>query len=99
MDDFLLILENNLSIFLGILQVKKSCKEGSVLTPCCGRRSLIGVSYWKRMPVVSTENVSVFIPLILRGKVSGSGVTREERERNYILYKNNMLRIIYFVCK
>ena len=25
------------------------------------------------MPVVSTENVSVFIPLILRGKVSGSG--------------------------
>ena len=77
MDDFLLILENNLSIFLGILQVKKSCKEGSVLTPCCGRRSLIGVSYWKRIrvcPVVSTENVSVFIPLILRGKVSGSGV-------------------------
>ena len=77
MDDFLLILENNLSIFLGILQVKKSCKEGSVLTPCCGRRSLIGVSYWKRMPVVSsTENVSVFIPLILRGKVSGSGEGR-----------------------
>ena len=27
------------------------------------------------MPVVSTENVSVFIPLILRGKVSGSGGT------------------------
>ena len=25
------------------------------------------------MPVVSMENVSVFIPLILRGKVSGSG--------------------------
>ena len=25
------------------------------------------------MPVVSTENVSVFIPLILRGKVSRSG--------------------------
>ena len=31
------------------------------------------MSYWKRYAVVSTENVSVFIPLILRGKVSGSG--------------------------
>ena len=61
MDDFLLILENNLSIFLGILQVKKSCKEGSVLAPCCGRRSLIGVSYWKRMPgCVNGERFRVY---------------------------------------
>ena len=56
MDDFLLIFKNTPAVLLGILQVKKSCKElkeGSVLecTPCCGRRSLIGVSYWKRMPV------------------------------------------------
>ena len=28
------------------------------------------------MPVVSMENISVFIPLILRGKVSGSGELR-----------------------
>ena len=31
------------------------------------------------MPVVSTENVSVFIPLILRGKVSGSGEQTNKR--------------------
>ena len=31
MDDFLLIFKNNPAVFLGILQVKKSCKEGSVL--------------------------------------------------------------------
>ena len=32
------------------------------------------------MPVESTENVSVFIPLILRGKVSGSGEDQVDLE-------------------
>ena len=36
MDDFLLIVKNNLAVFLGILQVKKSCKEGSVLHAVVG---------------------------------------------------------------
>ena len=36
MDDFLLILKNNLAVFLGILQVKKSCKKGSVLHAVVG---------------------------------------------------------------
>ena len=49
MDDFLLILKNTPAVLLGILQVKKSCKEGSVLTDYRGRwigNALI-LLYWK----------------------------------------------------